>query len=140
MEELNDRPFLLYLVSLPDVELRKLYSSEPCALAIFRMLTPVSQQCVLQLLFKRERYSREVFVNQNVFSDWRKWCTQRHLFAVMNSLKFLLKMQIVEGSLDAMISLNVCVKSVLTYKNVLFVIQSQKCFIWDLGPKRVFDS
>ncbi|KAI6223561.1 General transcription factor IIH subunit 4 [Aphelenchoides fujianensis] len=52
--ELSDRPFLAYLAQLNADTLEQLYQSEVCCLAVFRLLPPVSQQCVAMMVFSKD--------------------------------------------------------------------------------------
>lgn len=56
MEELNNRPFLGYMAQLEERVLLQLFESKPACLAIFRMLPPLAQQCVLLLVFNSNLY------------------------------------------------------------------------------------
>ena len=82
-----DRPFLSFLLTQNDSIFHQLYESRHCVIAIFRMLPPLAQKCLLQMLFRKS-------------SDWQSWTNKRHQNTVLNSLQLLLNLRILEGDLE----------------------------------------
>jgi hypothetical protein len=49
--ELPDRPFLAYLTQVKEELAKRMYLSEVCCLSVYRILPPISQQCIAMMIF-----------------------------------------------------------------------------------------
>ncbi|KAI6214151.1 General transcription factor IIH subunit 4 [Aphelenchoides besseyi] len=91
--ELVDRPFLAYLAGLSADIMEQLYQSEACCLAIFRLLPPVSQQCVAMMVFSKD-------------FDITKQCNPEQINVVVDNVTLLQKLHLlVEDDRTGIVSL-----------------------------------
>lgn len=90
MEELEERPFLRYLMSLSAELLDELYDrSQACVSAVFRILPPIAQKCFLYLLYQ----------SPDNYSNWRTWAKPPHYLNIYRHLVLLQRLNIIEGDI-----------------------------------------
>lgn len=88
-----DRPFLSYLMTLNEEIINQLFEHRHCVIGTYRLLPPLAQQCLLKMMFRKNR-------------DWRSWVNKQYQLAVYNSLVILSKLRILEGDLNADFQIN----------------------------------
>ncbi|KAI6203442.1 General transcription factor IIH subunit 4 [Aphelenchoides besseyi] len=79
--ELVDRPFLAYLAGLSADIMERLYQSEACCLAIFRLLPPISQQCAAMMVFSKD-------------FDITKQCNPEQINVIFDNITLLQKLHL----------------------------------------------
>lgn len=123
MEELEERPFLRYLMSLSaelldgsiikrlsyySVILELYDRSQACVSAVFRILPPIAQKCFLYLLYQSPDNYRFIscpFLPNNLilffydFSNWRTWAKPPHYLNIYRHLVLLQRLNIIEGDI-----------------------------------------
>ena len=78
----------------------ELYESRHCVIAVFRMLPPLCQQCLRRMMFTKSRFYCQIKSKLIAISDWRSWSNKTYQLAILNALRMLQKLRILEGELD----------------------------------------